>query len=45
MGMSRNCVTTHFLMFMVGPGSVMVPVGVSFSLLVCYNEHMLRLKV
>ena len=29
MGMSRNCVTTHFLMFMVGRGSVMVPVAVS----------------
>jgi len=35
----------QFLMFMVGLGSVMVPVGVSFSLLMCYSEHILRLKV
>ena len=38
MEISRNCVTTHFLMFIVGLGSVMVPVGVSFSLLMCYDE-------
>ena len=25
--------------------TVMVPVGVSFSLLMCYNERILRLKV
>ena len=30
---------------MVGLGTVMAPVGVSFSLLMCYNEHILRLKV
>ena len=30
---------------MVGLGTVMVPVGVSFSMLVYYNEHIMRLKV
>ena len=35
----------HFLTFMVDLGTVMVPVGVSFSLLMCYSDHILRLKV
>ena len=30
---------------MVGLGTVMVPVGMSFGLLMCYNERILRLKV
>ena len=45
---SRNWATTHFLTFLVGFGTVMVPVGVSFrsfSLLVCYNLYVLRLKI
>ena len=42
---SRNWATTSFLTFMVGLGTVMVPVGVSFSMLMYYNERILRLKV
>ena len=34
-----------FLTFVVSLGTIMVPVGVSFSLLTCYNEHILSLKV
>ena len=30
---------------MVDLGTVMVPLDVSFSLLMCYNEHTLRIKV
>lgn len=33
------------LTFIVSLGNVMVPVGVSFSLLICYNQHIMRLKV
>ena len=44
-GISRNWATTHFLIPMVSLGTVMVPVGVSFSLLMCYRERILRLKV
>ena len=44
-GISRIWPTTHFLIFIVGLGTVMVPMSPSFSLLVCYNECMLRLKV
>ena len=44
MEISRNWATAHFLVFMVSLGTVMAPVGVSFSLLMCYNEHILRLK-
>ena len=40
MGISRNWATAHFLTFIVGLGTLMVPVGVSFSLLMCYNELM-----
>ena len=29
---------------MVGLGTVMAPLGVSFGLLMCYNEHMLRTR-
>ena len=36
---------SHFLTFMVSLGTVMGPVGVSFSLLLCYSEHVLRLTV
>ena len=42
---SRNWAPAHFLTLMVGLGTVMTPVGVSFSLLMCYNERILRLKV
>ena len=42
---SRNWATAHFLNFMVCLGTVMMPMGVSFSLLMCYNECILRLKV
>ena len=42
---SRNWVTAHFLIFMVDLGTVMMLVGVSSSLLMCYNERVLRLKV
>ena len=37
--------TTHFLTFMVRPWTVMAPVGMSFSLLMCYSEHIMKLKV
>ena len=37
--------TVHFLILMVSLGTVIVPVGVLFSLLMCYSEHILRLKV
>ena len=45
MEISRNWATAHFLTFMVSLGTVMVPVDVSLSLLMCYNECMLRFKV
>ena len=32
------------LLIMVSLGTIMVPVGVSLSLLMCYIEHILRLK-
>ena len=35
---SRNWAISHFLTFMAGIGTVMAPVGVSFSLLMCYDE-------
>ena len=34
-----------FWPFMVGLGTVMAPVDVSFSLLMCYDERILRPKV
>ena len=34
-----------FDLYIVGLRTVMAPVGVSFSLLMCYNEAILRLKV
>ena len=45
MEISMNWATAHFLTFMVSLGTVMVPVGVSLSLPICYNECILRLKV
>ena len=39
MGISRNCGTAHFLNVMVSLETAMVPVGMSFSLLMCYNEQ------
>ena len=41
-GISRNWATAHFLILL---GTVMAPVGVSFSLLMCYSERTLRLRV
>ena len=37
---SRNWAATHFLVFMVDLGTVMTPLGLSFSLPMCYSEHM-----
>ena len=34
----------HFVTFMMGLGTVKVPVGVPFRLLICFNEHILRFK-
>ena len=34
-----------FWSLMVNLGTVMVPLGMSFSLLMSYNEHILRIKV
>ena len=45
MGISQVWATAHFLTLCGHPGDVMAPVGVSFSLLMCYNERVLRLKV
>ena len=44
-GISRSWTTAHVLILMVSLGTVVVPVGVSFSLLMYYSEHLLRLKV
>ena len=44
-GISKNWATTYYLTFYGGLGTVMAPVGVSFSILMCYNECILRLKV
>ena len=33
-----------FWPFMVSPGTVMAPVGVSYSMLIYYNENIMRLK-
>ena len=45
LGISRNWATAHFLVFMVDLGTVMVPVGVSFSLPMFNNECTLKLKL
>ena len=42
-GIAGNWATAHSLTFMVGLGTLTEPVSVSFSLLVCYKEHTLRL--
>ena len=44
-GDSHELGPSHFLTLMVSLGTVTVPVGVSLSLLMCYSEHVLRLKV
>ena len=41
----RNWATAHFWPFMVSLGTVMALVGVSFSMLIYYNERIMRLKV
>ena len=41
---SRNWVTAHVWSLVVGLGTVMAPLGVSRSLLVCYSECILRVK-
>ena len=42
---SKCWATAHFVTFLVVLGTVVVPVGVSFSILRCYNDHILKLKV
>ena len=44
-GISRNWATAHFLILLVGLGTAIGPVDGSFSLLMCYSERILRLKV
>ena len=44
MEISRNLPPDPFQSLMVGLGTVMAPLGVSFGLLMCYNEHMLRTR-
>ena len=41
----RNWATAHFCPFMVSLGTVMAPVGVSFSMPMHYSEHTVKLKV
>ena len=43
-GVFRNWDTTHFVTLMVSLGMLIKPVGVPFSLLMCYNESTPRLK-
>ena len=45
LGISRNWAAFHMFTFMVDLGTVKAPVGMSFSLLMCYNEQIPRLKV
>ena len=45
MEISRNWATAHFCPFMVSLGTVMAPVGVSFSMPMHYSEHTVKLKV
>ena len=42
---SRHWATAQFLTFLVCLGTIILPVSVSFSLLICYSECILRLKV
>ena len=44
-GISKSWATNHFLNFMVGLGIARTPVDISLSLMMCYNESTLRLKV
>ena len=44
-GTSRNWATAHLLTFAISFRTVLVPAAVAFSLLMCYNEGILRLKV
>ena len=41
---SRNWATTHCGHFIFDLGTIMGPAVVSFNLLMCHNEHILRLK-
>ena len=43
-GISRDQAAAHSLTFMIGLETVIAPVGMSFSLLICYNGCILRLK-
>ena len=43
-GISRNQAAAHSLTFMIGLETVIAPEDVSFSLLICYNECILRLQ-
>ena len=43
---SRNRATAHFSAFYGQPWNLsMAPMGVSFSMLICYNKRTMRLKV
>ena len=42
---SRNGPPLTFWSLMVSLGTVTVPLGVSFSLLMCYSEQILKIKV
>ena len=43
-GTSSNWANTQFFTSVVDLRTILVPVGMSFSLLMCYNEHVLKLK-
>ena len=45
MEISRIEATVHFLTFMVSLETVMVPVGVSFSMLMCCSEGQVPVEV
>ena len=45
MELARSWSTTHILIFMLCHGTVMLPMGMLFSLLICYSEHVLGRKV
>ena len=40
-----NCATAHLLVFDGWPGTIKATLGVSFGLLMGYDEHILRIEV
>ena len=44
-GISRNWAAAHLLALMVGLRTILVLLDVSFSSLMGYDEHIIRLKV